>query len=404
MSVSRGSLPASEGGVPIRPASRPVTFGAPVIEDLEIAAVINCLRSGWIGEGPRVAEFEQSFARYKGCGYAAALNSCTSSLNLSLIALGVGPGDEVIVPAMTFCATANVVVHAGATPVFADCDPATLNITASEVERRLTPRTKAVIVVHMHGRAVEMADIIALAKCRNIRVIEDCAHAIETTSEGVPAGLAGDIGCFSFYPTKNLTTGDGGMALSQDRNLIRRIKRLSTHGLDRDAWQRLSGGSYRVVLAGFKCNMTDLDAALGQAQLSRLEDRWLVRERLWREYTRRLSEANLPIDLPLNPSPGSRHAFHLYSPRLRPGKVSINRDQLISALAAENVGSGIHYPAVHDQPYYRKRFGFQARDFPNAHRIGLQTFSLPLTGALTMDDVADCCEALTRILRYYSKA
>lgn len=398
----RERLPAIAGGDPVRPPSRPIIFGLPAIGATEIRAVTECLRSGWIGQGERVEEFEKKFAEYKGASSAAALSSCTAALHLSLVALGIGPGDEVIVPAMTFCATTNVVIHTGATLVLADCNPLTFNLEAEEIERRITPRTKAIIVVHMCGRAVDMPSVMQVARRHKLRVIEDCAHAVETICGDRAAGLWGDVGCFSFYPTKNLTTGDGGMAISNNSKIVARIKRLSLHGADKDAWiRRTVGGSYKIVEAGFKCNMTNIAAAFGLSQLAALEKRWRSRQMMWDQYNQRLS--GLPLDLPQDPAPHTRHAYHLYTPLLQLNRLSAGRDQILQALAAENVGAGIHYKAVHVQPYYRKRFGYKPGDFPAAHRVGNRTLSLPLSAALDSSDVSDACCAIARVLCYYSK-
>ena len=377
-------------------------FGEPVIGEAEIASVVECLRSRWIGPGERVEQFEQEFARYKGASFAAAVSSGTAAIHLALLALGIGAGDEVIAPSMTFCSPIHSILHTGATPVLVDCCRTTFNIDPQAVEQKITARTKAILVVHMCGRCCEMEQVLRLARDHRLLVIEDCAHAIEATCHGTPAGLLGNAGCFSFYATKNLTTGDGGMVIVRERAVFEKIKRLSLHGMTTNAWARFTGGpaAYQVTEPGFKYNMTDISAALGLVQLGAIEERWRRRERLWQAYNHELRE--LPLVLPSPPQPGSRHAYHLYTPLLQPGTLRVGRDQVISALAAENIGAGIHFVPVHMQPYYRQQFGYLEADFPNAALVGQQTISLPLTAGMSEEDVADVGLALARILKHYS--
>jgi len=396
------SLPAIVGGVPVRPQEQRLVFGAPVIGEEEISAVVECLRSRWIGAGPGVERFEREFALYKGAPYAAALSSGTAALHLSLIALGIGPGDEVIAPAMTFCASIHAIVHTGATPILVDCERSTFNLDPALVERRINARTKAIMVVHMGGRCCNMDPIIQIARRHGLRVIEDCAHAIESNYHGTPSGLMGDVGCFSFYPTKNVTAGEGGMVITADRRLFRRVKLLSQQGMTVDPWTRSVRGysGHRVIVAGYKANLTDIGACLALAQLAQVGERWKRRHEVWQTYSARL--AQLPVCLPAPVEAGTRHAHHLYSLVLLPEKLRAGRKEVIAALAAENIGTGIHYVPVHMQPYYRRRFGFVRADFPNAAWLGENTLSIPLSPALSEGDVSDVCNALTRVLGYYA--
>ncbi|HZP21905.1 MAG TPA: DegT/DnrJ/EryC1/StrS family aminotransferase [Terriglobales bacterium] len=399
--VQDDDLPAIAGGVPVRTREARLVFGAPVIGEAEIASVVDCLRSRWIGLGPRVEQFEAAFARYKDAPFAAAVSSGTAAIHLALIALGIGPGDEVIAPAMTFCSTIHCIVHAGATPVLLDCDRSTFNLDPELIEKRVTPRTKAIIAVHMCGRCCELDAILDIARRHGLRVIEDCAHAIEATDRGRAAGTMGDAGCFSFYPTKNVATCDGGMVITRDRALYERVKVLSLHGMTADAWSRFVGGpsGYEVVDAGFKYNMTDLAAALALSQLEKVDEHWRRRAELWLAYDQRL--AGLPLQLPAPTQAGSRHACHLYTPLLQLEQIGATREQIIAALDAENIGVGIHYVSVHRQPYYRQRFGFRDADFPNATSVGERTLSLPLSAAMSEQDVDDVAAALRRIFRHY---
>lgn len=388
----------------MRTPQQRIVFGAPVIEEEEIAAVTSCLQSGWIGQGKRVEELEHLFAQYKGAPHAVALSSGTAALHLSLVAMGIGPGDEVIAPSMTFCSSVHSIVHAGATHVLVDCDPATYCIDPNRIEERITPRTRAILVVHMGGRCCDMDPILELARKYNLRVIEDCAHAIESSYHGRPAGLMGDAGCFSFYATKNMACGDGGMVITSDRRLARRVKLLALHGMTSDAWCRMSRSTngYRVPLAGFKANLTDLAASLAIVQLRKLEARAKRREELWRIYSSALQGLDLCLPAPVEP--GTRHAYHLYSVRLAEGQYTVGRRRILAAMRAEGVGVGIHYVPVHRLSYYRRMYGYQRDDFPQAAAIGETTFSLPLSAGMTHDDATDVCVALRKVLNYYGRS
>ncbi len=398
----KNDLPAIAGGAPVRAREKRIVFGEPVLGEAEVTAVSECIRSRWIGLGERVGQFEQEFAAYKGAPYAAAVSSCSAGLHLVLDALGIGPGDEVLAPTLTFCSTVHAILHTGATPVLVDCERESLNIDPALIEARITSRTRAVMVVHMCGGSCEMDAILATAQKHNLKVVEDCAHAIETTYHNVGAGLIGDAGCFSFYPTKSITTGDGGMVISRNRELIERIKLLSYNGVATSAWTRFAGdvAGYEVRAAGYKYNMTDMEAALGLPQLPFLEERRAKREQLWRAYDEGLN--GMPVILPSLGDSANRHAFHLYTPLLRLEKLSVGREPIVAAMEAENIGVGIHYEPVHVQPFWTDRFGARDGDFPNATYIGERTISLPLSAGMTQQDVSDVCQALRRILRYYA--
>jgi dTDP-4-amino-4,6-dideoxygalactose transaminase len=399
---AQSDVPAIAGGTPVRSRQTRIIFGAPLLGEAEVASVTECIRSRWIGLGERVGRFEQEFAAHKQAPYAAAMGSCSAALHLVLVALGIKAPDEVIAPSMTFCSTVHAIVHTGATPILADCDRATMNIDPSLIEGRITPRTKAVIVVHMCGRSCEMDPILEIARKHGLKVVEDCAHAIETTYHGQSAGLMGDAGCFSFYPTKSITTGDGGMVISRDRDLIARVKLLSYNGIATNTWTRFADGvpGYEVIAAGFKYYMTDMEAALGLPQLPLLEERRAHRERLWFTYNKHLE--GLPVVVPQSAAVETRHAYHLYTPLLQLEKLSVERHHIVAAMAAENIGVGVHYEPVHAQPYYRERLGYRDVDLPNSSYIGERTISLPLSAGMTEEDVADVCAALWRILRYYA--
>ncbi len=377
-----------------------IVFGKPAIGDEEIAEVIDSLTRGWIGTGPKVKLFERDFAAYQGVGHnhAAAVNSCTAALYLSLTAAGIGPGDEVITTSMTFCATVNAIIHSGATPVLIDIDPETLNLEPSRIDEKITPETKAILVVHFAGRPCPMEQILHIAKRNNLMLIEDCAHAVEARYQGKPAGTFGDFGCYSFYATKNMTTAEGGMILGKDRKLMNRAKTLSLHGMSQDAWQRFGNAGYkhyRVQEFGFKYNLTDLAASLGIHQLKKAEANWRRRADLWNYYMREFEP--LPVVLPAAPEPDTRHAFHLFTIQLTAQCVTRNRDDALDLFTALGIGVGVHYLSIPEHPYYQKKFGWTPADFPNATRYGRSTISLPLSPSLTQNQIGRVVEAVCRI-------
>lgn len=377
-----------------------IVFGSPQIEETEIDEVIASLESGWLGTGPKVARFEKEFATYKGIVYAAAVNSCTAALHLSLLAANLRPGDEVITTPLTFCATVNAILHAGATPVLADVDPITMNIDPGQVEQKITARTRAILPVHFAGRPCEMDALMAVAMHHNLKVIEDCAHAIEAEYHGRKTGTFGDFGCFSFYVTKNVVTGEGGMVVARHEEDIARIKILALHGMSKDAWRRFSDSGfkhYQVIELGFKYNMMDLQAAIGIHQLARVETNWLKRQAVWQHYNAAFN--SLPVELPADPAPYTRHAYHLYTILIDEKKAGVRRDVFLDAMTGHNIGVGVHYLSVPEHPFYHQKFGWRPEDYPNAMRIGRQTVSLPISAKLSDEDVGRVTEAVFNILQ-----
>lgn len=374
-----------------------LVFGAPAIGEAEIAEVEACLRSGWLGTGPRVAQLEQAFAAWQGLysEQVAAVNSCTAALHLALLAVKLPPGSEVITTPLTFCATVNAIIHAGLTPVLADIDPVTQNIDPAAIAAAITPNTRAILTVHFAGRACDMDAIMALAKAHDLVVIEDCAHAIETSWRGKKAGTFGDFGCFSFYATKNMTTGEGGMIIGQDKAMIARAKVLALHGMSKDAWHRFGDKGYQhyqVVEAGFKYNMMDLQAAIGIHQLAKIEQHWQRREAIWQRYMQAF--VDLPIDLPAPPAANSRHAYHLFAIGVDVRQAGISRDDFLVAMNQQKIGVGVHYLSLAGYPYYQARFGWQPEQYPHAMRAGQCTVSLPLSPGLSDGDVERVIQAV----------
>ena len=384
---------------PIRSKDRFLVFGSPAIEDAEIQEVVSTMKTGWLGTGPKVMRFENEFKAYKGSPYSVAVNSCTAALHLSILAAGLKPGDEVITTPMTFCATVNAIVHAGATPVLADVDPVTMNIDPAKVEAKITPQTKAILPVHFAGRSCDMDALCDIAERHNLKLIEDCAHAIETEYKGRKAGTFGDFGCFSFYVTKNITTGEGGMILASRQEYADRLKILGLHGMSKDAWKRFSDSGYKhyqVVEVGFKYNMMDLQAAIGIHQMERVAPYWQRREQIWKRYNEAF--ADLPITVPADPEPETIHGYHLYTILVDEAASGISRDAFLGAMTAENIGIGVHYQSLPEHPVYQKMFGWKPEDYPHAQRIGEQTVSLPISAKLTDADVEDVIAAVTKCL------
>jgi dTDP-4-amino-4,6-dideoxygalactose transaminase len=369
-----------------------------VIGEEEIAEVVACLRSGWVGTGPKVQRFEGMLADYVGVGEVRCLSSCTAALILALRVLGVGPGDEVLVPTMTFVASANAVEHVGATPVLIDAEPGTGLMDLDAAGAAIGPATRAIIPVHLAGRPMDMDRLNGLRDHHGLAVIEDAAHAIGAEWGGRRIGAHGNVTAFSFYVTKNITTVEGGALATEDREIAARVERLALHGLNLGAWARFSDQGFRhyeVVEPGFKYNMTDIQAALGLHQLPRL-DRWIDRRaELWERYDALL--ADLPLQTPPPAAQATRHARHLYQVQLDPD-AGITRDALLDALAADGIGTGVHYRGVHLHPYYREKYALVPEQFPVATAISERTLSLPLSPKVTYEDQDDVVLALSERL------
>jgi dTDP-4-amino-4,6-dideoxygalactose transaminase len=403
---TRVSGPAVAGEVlPLRHSRRPslLLFSPPAIGQEELDEVADTLRSGWITTGPKTAQFESAFRSRVEASDALGLNSCTAGLHIGLLALGVKPGDEVITTPMTFCSCANVIEHLGATPRFVDVEADTLNLDPAAVEAAVTSRTRAILAVHYAGHPVDLDSINQIAARHRLAVIEDAAHAVPARYRGRMIGSGPNPVAFSFYATKNLTTGEGGM-LTGSPEFISRARKLALHGMSRDAWQRYGpGGSwfYEVDEPGFKYNMTDVQAAIGLAQLRKLERFQAQRRAVVAAYNLAFSEVEA-LETPVE-RVDVEHAWHLYPLRLRLETLRIGRDQFIRELTARNIGTSVHFIPVHLHPYYRRKYGYQADQFPVAYNAYQRLLSLPLHPLLTSGDVRDVVAAVLDVVKRYTR-
>ncbi len=384
--------------------SHRVPFFVPDIGQAEIDSVVESLRSGWITTGPKTKEFERQFAEYVGAPRAIAVNSATAALHLALDAIGVGRGDEVIVPTMTFTATAEVVVHLGGKPVLVDCRAEDFNLDVEQLESRITSRTKAIIPVHYGGQPCEMDRILDIARRHKLTVIEDAAHALPAAYRGRKVGGIGDVTCFSFYANKTITTAEGGMITTADEELAERMQIRSLHGMSKDAWKRFtSEGSwyYEVVYPGYKYNLTDVASALGLEQLKRSDDFWRRRQAVAMRYNAAL--ADVPEIVTPLAAPHVQHAWHLYVIRLQTERLKIDRNRFIQELTAAQVGVSVHYLPLHMHPWYRDAYGYKPEDFPVAAGLFNEIITLPVYPRMTEADVDYVAGAVRRIAAEYRR-
>ena len=406
LTATPGAAPASneaKGELPkIRDTFLP--FAIPLIGEEEIEGVLTCLRSGWLTTGQKVKQFETEFAAWAGAKHAIAVNSATSGLHLGLEAAGVGPGDEVITTPMTFTATAAVIEHLGGVPVLVDCEPDTLNIDATQIESKITSRTKALMPVHFAGQSADMDMILEIAAKHGLKIVEDAAHAIPTAWKGRRIGSIGDITVFSFYATKNLTTGEGGMITTDDDALADRMRLMCLHGMSRDAWKRYTQAgswSYEILAPGFKYNLTDIAAAIGIPQLKNTAVYHAKRLNIARRYDAAL--ATLPgVQIPTTRN-HEEHGWHLYVIQVRPEQLTIDRDEFIRQLVALNIGVSVHFIPLHLHPYWRDRYGFKPEDFPNASGVFKNILSLPIYAKMSDRDIQDVIDAVTWIANRYRR-
>ncbi len=380
-------------------SSEILPFHVPDIGEAETNAVIETLRSGWLTTGRKVKIFETDFCNYIGCSNSVAVNSGTAALHLALDAVGIQEGDEVIVPTMTFTATAEVVLYFKAKPVLVDCDVGTFNIDPFDIERKITAKTKAIIPVHMAGQSCDMTRIMEIARKHDLKVIEDAAHALPTRLNGKMIGTIGDITCFSFYVTKPITTGEGGRAVTENPAWAERMRIMSLHGISKDAWKRYTNeGSwfYEVHYPGFKYNLTDIAAALGVEQLKKCDRFWAARKQIAAAYDDGFSavpEIHRPVC-----APNVQHAWHLYIIQLDTKQLRIDRAEFITALKDQGIGTSVHFIPLHLHPYYRDMFGYKPADFPIASQVYERIISLPIYPAMSEQSVQRVIGAVTDVV------
>lgn len=393
---------AINGGTPVRKEFLPPF--RPMIGQEEIDEVVDTLKSSWLTTGPKTHRFEELFRDYIGSKHAVALNSCTAGLYLSLKALNIGKGKEVITTPFTFAATANVIVHAGAKPVFVDIEPDTYNIDPEKISGRITEKTSAILPVHYAGHPCDMDKILRIAEENHLSVVEDAAHAVSARYKGKMVGTMGDAASFSFYATKNLVTAEGGMVTTNSDEIAEKIRILGLHGISKDAWKRYSSeGSwyYEIISAGYKYNMTDIQAAMGIHQLKKLGEMQKRRDEIADRYNRAFEEVG-EITIPTVKRYASP-AWHLYPILLNTSRLKIARAEFIEALKAENIGTSVHFIPIHLHPFYQNRFGFKKGDFPNAEDVYEREVSIPLYPAMTDKDVEDVILAVKKIIDQYRK-
>lgn len=397
-----GERSAAEDGRPVR--ARFLPYHQPFIDEDDERAVLETLRSGWLTTGPQTKAFEVRLAEYVGASHAVAVNSCTAALHLALSAIGVGRGDEVITSPITFASTANVIVHCGATPVFADVQPDTINIDPARVEDAITPKTRAIIPVDFAGQPVDLDAIMAIGKRHNLVVIEDAAHAIGAEHRGRRIGSIADMTAFSFYATKNITSGEGGALTTNNAEWADRVSVMALHGISRDAWKRYGAEGYRhwdIIYPGYKYNMFDLQGSLAMSQLRKIDrfhDRRVELKARLDAGLREVPEIDFPHE-----RPGIKHAYHLYPIILKTDALTADRDTIMNAIQAENVGIGIHFRAVHLHPYYTQTFGFRPGAFPHAEYYSDRTISLPLYPRMSDEDADDVVSAVRKVIARYRR-
>lgn len=380
-------------------------FSRPSLGQEEIDEIIDSIHSGWITTGPKVERFAGNLSQYIGAPFVAPVSSATAGLHLALLAHGIGPGDEVITTPLTFAATANVIVLAGATPIFADIDPKTLQIRPEEVEKKITPRTRAIVPVHFAGQPADVDTLMDLANKHGLVVIEDAAHAIGTEYKQKRIGSFKTTTVFSFHPNKNITTGEGGAVVTFDEEIFKAVSLLRFHGMDKNAWKRFdkSGSArYDITLPGYKYNMMDIQAAMGLHQLKKLDgfiEARTARVQRYKEFLTEIPGILLPTEVPYP----HRHAWHLYTPLIELEALTIDRDQFIQELKNRNIGAGLHYTAVHEFSFYAQKYGYRPTDFPATHFVSERILSIPLFPAMSDQDQEDVIEAIINICSSFKR-
>ncbi len=382
-----------------------IIFGQPSIGNEEINYISKVVRSKWIGSGNITEKFERKFKIYKNSKYALSVNSCTAALHLSLIYCGIKRNDEVITTPMTFASTINSIAMVGAKPILADIDPETFNINPKNIEKKITKKTKAILLVHLAGLPCDLTKITKIAKKYKLKIIEDCAHAIESKYNNKHVGNFGNTGCFSFYSTKNLTTGEGGMIICKDRNIYNKLRVARLHGLTKDAWKRYLPESvkkkkyehYDVSEIGFKYNMIDINAAMGIVQLNKIQKHWKIRKSLFNLYKKKL--IGLPLKFQKINFQNVKHAYHLFLLVIDKKKTKKKRDDLISFLFKNKIGVGINYRTVTDMTVYRKKYGWTNNTCPHSKYLGDNTLSIPVHPNVTKKEAIYICEKINQFFQ-----
>ena len=390
---------AIHGGTPVRETLLP--YGRQSLDEDDIQAVVEVLRSDWLTTGPKVGEFEEQFSAWVGAKYGVSFSSGTAALHAAAFAAGLGPGDEAITTPMTFCATVNSLLYQGAKPVFADVSADTLNLDPGQAAKKVSPCTKAIVVVDYAGHPADLDSLRALAQENNLLLIEDACHALGAEYRGKRVGGIADLTVFSFHPVKHLTTGEGGMVTTHDPKLAETLRRFRNHGISSEARERQESGQwfYEMVLLGFNYRLTDIACALGLSQLGKLEANLARRREIAAQYLSALS------GLSAVEAPTVRHrvnpAWHLFPIRIRPGRLSAGRAEVFRALRAENLGVNVHYIPVHLHPYYRDQFGYRGGEYPVAEDAYQRLISLPMFHAMSNEDADDVIKAVKKILFHY---
>ncbi len=378
-----------------------IKFSEPLIKSQEINSVVKTLKSGWLTTGKKTQIFEKNFKKFKKAKYALALNSCTAAIHLSLLALNLKKGDEVITTALTFCSTINSIIYTGAKPVLVDVELDTQNIDPNKIEKKINSKTKAILVVHFSGRPCDMRKIVKLSKKYNLHLIEDCAHSIESTYKKKHVGTFGSFGCFSFYATKNISIGEGGMLITNNKKFYQRARILSLHGMDKAAWNRYGKSGYRhydVSEIGYKYNMMDLLSSIGIEQLKKINKNYLAREKIWKKYNKFFKNSSFNTPANFNKKI-FKHSYHLYNIFLNKSRDGKSRDDLILDLHKKKIGVGIHYRAIPEHSIYKKIFKWNLNDYPNAKKIGRETISLPLSPSLKENEVKRVIKAIKELVK-----
>ena len=395
-------LLAAQGGKPVR--KQYLSYGHQWVEDDDIDAVVTVLKGNWLTTGPEVERFEQEFTRWNGTGYAVAVSSGTAALHAATFAAGFGPGDEVITTPMTFAATSNCLLYQGATPVFADIDSATLCVDPEQIRGRITSRTRGIIVMHYAGQPCDMDPIMELAREHDLIVIEDACHAMGALYKGRQAGTLGDLACYSFHPVKHITTGEGGMVVTQNGEWDALMRAFRNHGITSEARQREEAGAwfYEMSHLGFNYRLSDFQSALGLRQLEKLPARLARRQAIAQYYTQQLAGLDT-IEIPAL-RPDVAHAWHVYVILLNLDRLKVGRAEVFRALRAENIGVNVHYIPVHLHPYYQHRFGYKRGDYPLAETAYDRMLTLPLFPSMDDEDVADVVTGVKKVTDYYRLA